>query len=219
MALYNAWTELCSSLDIASNEMLNYCAGKPAGFTPTTFSVAEEFYLEGLLSYAWQAWCQFCRQCLFESCTGTTNGSGLPVVPHPLAASDLHVSSAAIRAKKGTPPYWANTNSILRYEPTWGDVNILATIIPRLAPNNATQLAAAFSSAYSSAKALQVIRNATAHRNSQTLNEVRNLASAYFAFGINSPLEALFWISPNSRDFLATHAFDDLRDVALSCIS
>lgn len=219
MALYNVWTELCSSLQIASDEMLHYCAGKPAGFTTANLPAAEEFYLEGLLSFAWQAWCLFCRQCLIESCTGTTTGAGLHIPPHPLAASELHVSSAAIRARKGTTPYWLNTNSILRYEPTWGDVNTLATIIPRLAPNNANQLVAAFSSAFSSAKALQAIRNAAAHRNSQTLNEVRNLASAYFAFGINSPLEALFWISPSSGDFLATHAFDDLRDVALSCIS
>jgi len=48
---------------------------------------------------------------------------------------------------------------VLRAEPTWGDVDILHKILPKLRPDNYLQLLAAFSSITSSAKALQTIRN------------------------------------------------------------
>ena len=183
-------------------------------------SFLDECLLEGLLSRVWQAWCNFCRSCVIESCVGTTDGTGAIIAALPDAASDAHVSGAAIRAKqRSNPPYWGSTNTLLRAEPTWGDVDVLAKVLLRLRPANFLQLLAAFSNVHPSAKALQLIRNGAAHNNAQSLAEVQTLRSLYIVFPIGHPTHALFWIEPSSKDFLATHAIEELRDVGLAAIS
>lgn len=221
MALYQVWSDFCVKIDSASDQFLSFCVDQPSSFSPSNLPLRSEFFLEGLLSYAWQAWGDFCRECIIESCIGTATGTGALVAAHPSAISPDHVSGAALRAKRATnnPPYWGNVNTMLRLEPTWGDTQMLAALVPRLGPSNQTQLQAAFSSAHSSAKLLQTIRNATAHRNGQTHAEVVSLASGYSAFAINSPLSALFWTVPSSNEYVAIHLFEDLRDNAMSCIS
>src|SRR5574341_1797923 len=82
-------------------------------------------FLDGLLSYTWQAWCRFCRDLVVHSCLGgrTRAGVVLPVVVAP--PTQQRVSYLAIQARKGTPPVVGQTNTIWRYEPTWGDVSNL----------------------------------------------------------------------------------------------
>ncbi|MEJ7668089.1 MAG: hypothetical protein WKH97_05005 [Casimicrobiaceae bacterium] len=92
-------------------------------------------------------------------------------------------------------------------------------IIPRLGPTNQGQLLAAFSAAHQSARAVQLIRNAAAHYNSQTMTEVQSIRSKYIVFPITHPTQALYWIEPNSRDFLVLHAVEELRDASLAAIS
>ena len=78
---------------------------------------------------------------------------------------------------------------------------------------------AAFSSAHSIAKAVQVIRNGAAHNHMQNLQEIGNLRSKYSVFPISHPTHAMFWVEPSSNDFLVTHAIDALKDAALIAIS
>src|SRR5262249_3043553 len=130
-----------------------------------------------------------------------------------------HVSGAAIRAKKGRPPYWGTPNTALRAEPTWGDVDVLAKVITGLAPGNSSQLLAAFSGGHSSAKALQKIRNGAAHNNPETALEIQALRSAYVVFPISHPIQALFWIVPSSKDFLVTHAIQELKDAGAIAVT
>src|SRR5262245_27145020 len=133
MALDAAWFQLNSELDPLSKHLRDFAAAKPAIGSASHFSFLDECLLEGLLSRIWQAWCRFCRVCLVESCLGTQDGSGATIAALPDALSDAHVSKAAIQAKQGSrPPYWVGTNTLLRIEPTWGDLNILSTIITRL---------------------------------------------------------------------------------------
>ena len=184
------------------------------------FSERDECLLEGLLSRVWQAWGAFCRACLCESCLGTVDASGVAVAKIPDAVTEAHVSGAALKAKNSASgPYWGATNTVLRREPTWGDVDVLSTIITRLAPANAGQMSAAFSNGSSSAKALQFIRNAAAHMHHQTLADVQALRSKYVVFPISHPTQALYWVEPKSRDFLVFRALDDLRAAALTAIS
>jgi hypothetical protein len=175
--------------------------------------------LEGIVSRSWQSWSSFCRGCLVSSCVGTTNNAGTAVAALPQATSEQMVSGAAIRAKTQKQPYWGKPNSVLRYEPTWGDADVLAKILTRLSPSNKNQLLAAFSSGSSSAKAIQLIRNCAAHDNSQTRAELQSLQSAYIVFPITHPTHALFWTDPGSGDFLITHAMQSLKDVGLVAIS
>lgn len=220
MALYARWTELCTELDRLSGHLRDFASARPTIASASDFAEKDECLLEGLLSRTWQAWGAFCRACICESCIGTLDGSGISITAHPYAVSESHVSGAAIRAKRTpTPPTWGNVNTLLRSEPTWGDVNVLATVIPCLAPANQSQLLAAFSAASSSARALQLIRNATAHNNAQTMAEVQSMRSAYIIFPLTHPVQALFWTEPISSDFLVFWAVEELREAGLAAIS
>jgi hypothetical protein len=204
--------ELESELDSLSQHCRDFAAVKPVLDAASHFSFLDECLLEGLLSRVWQAWNRFCRKCVIESCMGTKGATGLNITGLPDAISEQHVSSAAIQAKKESKPYWGAQNSILRYEPTWGDVDVLARILPRLHPTNFTKLLAAFSAGYPSAKALQVIRNGAAHDNVQTRNDIDALRSTFLVFPIGHPTHAMFWVEPTSKDFLITHVIDELKD-------
>lgn len=216
--MYARWTAFCAELDVASNELLNFCATRTYPQSSSSLSLADHFYLEGFISFTWQSWCNFCRDCILLSCRGCVSGSGTAITPHPLAISEILVSGAAIRAKRNSLPYWGTPNSILRMEPTWGDVDVLTTIVPRLAPSNSSQLLAAISSGYSPIKALQIIRNATAHRNNETLASVLGLTSQYVTFPITDPVQAIFWTDPSTQDYLAIRIIDEMRDTAQNCI-
>ncbi len=219
MALQAAWTQLSGEFDSLSKHILDFAAVKVIHTSPPRFSVLDECLLEGLLSRVWQAWCKFCRSCVIESCVGTVNGAGVAIAALPDAASEAHVSGAAIRAKtKPNPPYWGVQNTVLRAEPTWGDVDVLVKVLTRLRPLNCSPLLAAFSSSHPSAKALQLIRNGAAHNNAQNLYDIQALRSAYIVFPIVHPTHAMFWIEPTSSDFLVTHAMQELKDTGLAAI-
>jgi hypothetical protein len=219
MALVAAFSSLESELDVLATELRAFAARRGPVAASNQFSLLDECLLEGLLSRVWQAWCNFSRTCVVHSCLGATTASAL-VPPLALATSEAHVSSAAIRAKnKANPPYWGATNTVLRAEPTWGDVDVLNKILTKLRPNNHTQLLSAFSTIYSSAKALQTIRNGVAHHNVQTMDKVRRLQSSYVVFRITHPTHALFWTEPSSNDFLVTFAIDELKVAALAAVA
>lgn len=216
MALSGTWTQLAIELSSLSQHLHDFVASNP----PQQLTFKDECFLEGLLSRVWQVWCIFCRSCVIKSCIGTVAHSGTIIPALPEAMSEAHVSAAAIHAAKKhrNNLQWADCNTSLRKEPTWGDVDILVEILTRLQPSNSNQLLAAFSSSYTSAKALQTIRNAAAHNHSQNLDEILKLRSAYIASEIGHPTHALFWIEPNSSDYLVMHAIHDLTEAGFSAI-
>jgi hypothetical protein len=184
-----------------------------------TFTSSNDFttddlcLLEGILSRIWQAWCHFCRQTLIESCLGTQDLSGL-VPPLPVAQSEPHVSSAAIAAKLKRPVTWQQQNTILRKEPTWGDIDVLLDIIQGLAPTNATKLRGMCTIAGAIAKVLQAARNASAHHNQQTLNDLLRLSTPYNTFPTNHACQSLFWKETTTGDYLLPQALQELKDAA-----
>jgi hypothetical protein len=105
------------------------------------FTLDDVCLLEGILSQIWQTWCRFCRTVVVESCLGTQQVSGASIPGLPNALSDLHVSGAAISAWRKKKPTWKTTNSVLRHEPTWGDVDILLDIVRGLSPANSGTIA------------------------------------------------------------------------------
>jgi len=221
MDLQTSWKKLDDEFSSLSSHIRDYAAKRPLIGSPSDFSVLDECMLEGLLSRAWQAWCLFCRSCVVDSCIGTVNLAGNSIAGLPDATSEAHVSGAALRAKqnKAQPPFWGQTNTELRHEPTWGDVDVLTKLVVRLQPTNSSQLLAAFSSGHISAKRLQTIRNSAAHDNHQTLANVHQLSSAFQAFVIGHPTHALFWIHPNTSDFLITQSMQELVVMGRDAIS
>jgi hypothetical protein len=219
MALPNVWTIFEQDLDSQSAHIRVFAAAKTIT-SSTDFSFHDECLVEGLLSRIWQTWNQFCRSCVIESCVGTTTVGGMGIPALPDAVSEAHVSGAAINAKKSaTGTIWGTPNSMLRLEPTWGDVDVLVKILTRLRPSNSANMLAAFSSSYPSAKALQLIRNAAAHNHSQNMSEVLTLRPSYIVFPIVHPIQALFWTEPASRDFLVMHAIGELKAAGLTAVS
>ncbi|WP_153067634.1 hypothetical protein [Paraburkholderia graminis] len=220
MSLYDTWTALCDEFDLLVECLRDFTTARSSISASADFVTDDECLLEGVLSRLWQAWAIFCRSCVIESCLGTIDGAGVNITPHPQAATEPHVSGAAINAKKKpNPPFWGPTNTVLRYEPTWGDVDSLTKVIPRLQPSNEAQLMAAFSSAHRSAKALQLIRNAAAHNNLQTRADLLVLWSRFMVFPTTHPIQSLYWVEPSTRDYLVFHAVEELRDAALAAIS
>lgn len=219
MALHDVRAKLEQELDLLSMHFRDFAATKSLQ-APTDFSILDECLLEGLLSRVWQAWNIFCRNCVIESCVGTTDAAGVTIAGLPTALTEAHVSAAAIAAKKGrTRSYWTTTNTLLRAEPTWGDVDVLIRILTGLVPTNAATMLAAFSSSYQSAKAIQTIRNGAAHNHIQNMNEIQNLRSAYLVFPISHATHAMFWTVPNSGDFLVTHAINELKFAGIAAIT
>jgi len=220
MAIVAAFHALDNELNALVIELRSFASSRAPVNASNRFSMLDECLLEGLLSRVWQAWCKFGRACVINSCVGSTSTNGVAIQALPDAHSEAHVSAAAIRAKnKQNPPYWGSTNTVLRVEPTWGDVDVLNKILSKLKPANHAQLLAAFSSIYSSAKALQLIRNGSAHHNSQSLADILNLQSSYVVFRISHPTQALFWLEPTTSDFLVTFAIDELKVAAQAAIA
>lgn len=221
MALLPAFTLMSNKFDDYSVELSDFISGKARVMSAAAdFTLSDECLLEGLLSRFWQEWAHFCRSVIVLSCTGSTTSTGVLVAAHPEAHSAQHVSGAAVRARKTpSPPTWGNVANALRNEITWGDTDVLATILPRMNVPRHGHLLAAFSQAHESAKAIQTIRNAAAHFNPETMADVVNLSSKYTAFQITHPTQALFWTSPASGDYLFRYALDDLKENASIAIS
>ena len=219
MPLYATWLEFSDRLNEHVELFTNFVAEQPVYSAAPDLSLSDACMLEGQVSRVWQFWCCYWRSCLLESCCGTTDGNGVAIQAHNSALSEDHVSSAAIRAKKNTIPYWVGANTVLRFEPTWGDTDTLATIIPRLSPANQSQLLAAVSSAHTAAKNLQKIRNCIAHTDSQSLAEIISFQTSYQSFPIKQAIDSLFWVHPKSHDYLFLEVIDELRDCAFAAIS
>ena len=219
MALYQAWVNFSDELDVLISEFEKFAIEAPITVSSACFDLASECLLEGLLSRTWQAWCAFCRTCVIESCAGTVDGNANPITACPLAFSEFHVSAAAIAAKRNNVTIWGQQNLVLRFEPTWGDTDVLADILPKLAPSNQLQLSSAFSSAHAAAKVIQKIRNASAHNHAQAQVEVTALMPSFLAYLPTHPIQALYWVEPIALDYLIIYAIEELRDSALSAIS
>jgi hypothetical protein len=221
MSLQAAYDDLAVRLDEAEHHITSFVVNKAGITTGTDFSYGDECWLEGVLSKIWQCWGNFCRECVFQSCLGTITSSGVAVPALASATSDQLVSGAAVRAKKLTAiaPYWGPANSILRNEPTWGDVDVLTRIISRLGPSNAGQMLAAFSSGHSSARSLQRLRNCAAHHNNETMADITLMAPYFVAYPISHAVQAMFWLEPSTNDYLVTASIEGLRDAAEAAIS
>ena len=181
---------------------------KPFGLRSTRYE------MEGLLSRTWQAWCFFCRNVCIRSALGCTTASGGVHPASVLPVTSTRASHVAFRGANGLAPQPLVENNILRKEPTWGDVSKITKIIDALNPGNRLMLKSHFAGGLSGPVHCQIVRNACAHTNPQTLNEVRSLAVSYNATGINHPIESVLWKEKGT----GTHAYliwlDEMKIIA-----
>lgn len=164
-------------------------------------------FLEGLISATWQYWGRFCRSIVMESALGATTANGNVLLAS--APSWEVVSHIAAQVKRGRLPVPGATNNILRKEPTWGDPNMLLTVISALHLPNEAQLKSLGSTAYIGH--VQTVRNAAAHRHHQTTAEVLALRPYYVVSRLRHPSEALFWLEQQTQTFAFLFWLDEMR--------
>src|SRR3954468_9990439 len=83
MTLLASNTQFGNEVNLLSQHFRRFAVEKSPLNASASFSLVDECLLEGLLSRLWQAWCVFCRDCVIQSCLGTTTGSGNPVAGLP----------------------------------------------------------------------------------------------------------------------------------------
>ncbi len=158
------------------------------------------YLTESLITNFWQSWCSFCRHIIILSCRGTFSRHNDSIASRQADNSCQRLGYEALCAIRRQTPKASKTIRFLRQEPTWGDQDKIIDIIGCLNPGNSDTLRSAFGLPLAGPKHLQIVRNACAHKNVETLNQVRSLSSHYANPKIKSPTD-LAWqiaISNNS---------------------
>ena len=171
----------------------------------------DRMFLEGLISVTWQYWCLFCRQLIVASALGCRTRRGSTLAPCVSPATWERVSYIAVRVANNRRVASRGTQSTLRREPTWGDVSKLPPIIGEIGPQNASSLIGAFGSITGGPAHLQVVRNASAHRNHETHRDILGLRPFYNPSSVRHPTDVIMWIDPSSRDYAFVAWIDDMR--------
>lgn len=171
-------------------------------------------YLEGLTSTLWQYWCSFCRRVVICCSLGCQTRLGTVLSTCVTPTTWERVSYISMRAKSGSSIQPLRENSLLRLEPTWGDVVRIQKTITYLNPQNKNHLLSCFGSVTRGPVHLQRVRNASAHLNSQTLDDVKSLRAYYNSSRIRHPVESLTWIDPSSNDYAFISWITEIRIIA-----
>lgn len=188
------------------------------GFTSKKDKALRRHHLEGALSDAWQAYCSFVRYVLIRSATGTVASSGAMLGPSVIPPTWERVSYIGGRAANGNNVQPGLTNNILRKEPTWGDSSKIVDIVNALAPANGITLKANFAGGLTGPKHCQIVRNACAHKNTQTSGEVRAIASQYLVSAFKEPIDAMLWKVPPTNEYAFLSWIDDMKAIAAGVV-
>jgi hypothetical protein len=183
-------------------------------FTDKRDKSVRRHHLEGALSDAWQSYCGFVRYVLIRSSLGTVTSAGTMLAPSVTPTKWERVSHIGLRAANGNAAQPGVVNHILRKEPTWGDSSKIVNIVNALAPSNAATLKANFAGGLLGPKHCQIVRNACAHKNTQTSAEVSGLASQYIASPIRDPTDAMTWRVSGTQEFAFLAWIDDMKAIA-----
>lgn len=183
-------------LDVLEGVFADWVANAPRCLTD-----ADLMFLEGLVSSLWQHWSLFCRRVVFSSALGcvTRSGNVIASCVTPLRWERVSYIAWRIGSSGGVQPALVNTN--LKREPTWGDVRKVQDVITAMSLGNAAHLLSCLGSVSRGPIDVQLVRNAAAHRNFQTLSAVRALNVYYSAKPICHPVEVVTWTEPTSRDY------------------
>lgn len=151
------------------------------------------FLTEALISDIWQSWCLFSRVLLLKSIRGTKARDGLLIKGLNRDNSWNRIFYEVSKVLKGHPvkPN-GHVGFKIRFEPTWGDIDVFIRAVQCLAPNNQARLLTAYGMPFNGIKHMQMIRNSLAHKNVETMTEVRTLATAYRLTKVTSPIDIIW---------------------------
>lgn len=178
------------------------------------------YQTEVLLSDVWQSWCHFTRKLLMTSCRGATaRDTTIIQARNTDNNSWQRIGYEARQASfNQNASLHGHRNFLIRREPTWGDLDRVSQIITGLGPSNASNLLGAYGS-FSQLKDLQLVRNACAHKNIETLGSLSPLRSRY-NFGTLKCATDIAWATTRgSNDFaieLWLYEMNMIADIATS---
>lgn len=158
---------------------------------------------ETLISDLWQSWCHFSRDLYLVSCRGTTTRNGVRISPLNNVPQDwkrlCYLARQTYQNRNITSS--GHNNFFIRSEPTWGDLAAFIKIINGVSPQNKSQLVAAYGS-FSNIKHLQLVRNACAHKNIETISEL-NAHNYLYNFGKLNKATDFVWSTNNQSNVIA----------------
>jgi hypothetical protein len=193
--LYSNFDSRCSSY----SKRVNYIILNKPHLTLWEFN----YFTEVLISDIWQNWSLFCRELVLSSCFGTKARDG-STVPSCVVSKNrqrlLYEASCIAKSSKIKPNGHLNFKRLS--EPSWGNIDKLLPIISSLTPNNSNTLLSAFGS-FTNVKDIRYVRNACAHKNSETISEISSIPS-YHHTKLNYPTD-IAWCSNSGG---ATYAIE-----------
>jgi hypothetical protein len=161
------------------------------------------FLTDALLSDIWQSWSLFSRIILLKSIRGTKARDGSFVIGLKRDNSwnrILYEISNSLKGRAVTNT--GHVNFKIRFELTWGDINVMLRAIQHMAPNNAATLLSAYGMPFNGIKHMQQVRNAAAHKNIETINDIQSLSIHYNTSVIKSPMDVI-WAHKHTTTTLA----------------
>ena len=168
---------------------------------------------EGLVSGLWQSWSAFCRDTVLASALGTTTSQGTAVTSPYIGRTEMEICYVARQLAFNLSVSTIKSLGGRHLEPTWGDLKKLNLIVGGMACTNQAQLLSAFGAALA-LQDLQLCRNASAHLNKGSIAEVSAVRVKYQDTKFAHPSDAVFWIDPQTRDYLWKTWVDEIRAVS-----
>ena len=161
------------------------------------------FITDSLLSEIWQSWCLFNRILLLKSIRGAKAREGSVIIGlHRDNSWNKILYEISHNLKNRTITNTGHVNFKIRFEPTWGDVSVMLRAIQYMAPNNQATLLSAYGMPFDGIKHMQQVRNSAAHKNIETMSEIKSLSMYYNSPEINSPMDVV-WACKHQENTLA----------------
>jgi len=156
---------------------------------------------EGYISALWQAWSNFCRELLIASVQGAITKSGETTTSPHAQRDEMEI---AFVAKQLSNQHAVNAIRPLvgnYQEHTWGDLRKMNLVTSQIGCSNASLILTALSACLR-VEDLQLCRNASAHISKSTLQMVKASKVRYLETNLRHPSDMMYWVDPNSQDFL-----------------
>ena len=176
----------------------------------------EVFLLNGLVDYVWQAWNRFSREYFIKCSVGCIAKNGVTITPTNgvTPCTEERISYISTKLNQPNKITATGTNSILRHEPTWGDIDKIISLSSLCALSNHSIITSSFGGGLLGPKHLQLVRNAIAHLNKETYQSIANLSSLYKATKIRHPASTLFWRTVDTDLYALSAWIEDMLIIA-----
>ena len=173
---------------------------------------------EGAISSLWQTWCFFCRSVVVNSIKGFTDDSGIQVTSPYSNLNEGQIISLSLKFCRGEKIPANITSANGWVDLAWGDPMKLNKIINGAGMTNKENLLSSFG-AINHLRSLQVSRNACSHISKYTINQMSDLKVFYNGNYTMHPCDVMFWIDPDTEQYLWKSWIDEMDIISSLAIN